>query len=190
MGRVAGIEDGSLKSKFDGAHVSFSASARASLLDLGGRESPYERARPGLPVRWLSVDMKNHMRTAVLGDARPYPSKRASLMGSFVPRFWICPRPSVAADEIHRVLKPGGCCNSSRRLLSSLLGGRGPDGASCPEGWKTLLAGFSDCRRAMQTAKPLPVFSGSSTSIFAILLQNVPIVRDPLALLTPVLFST
>ncbi len=117
----------------------------ALLLDLGGRESPYEELAEGFPVRWVSTDLQRYGRTEILVDAQGLPFREGVFdLVLCTQVFGYIPNLSSVVGEIHRVLKPGG-----RAILSEAAvfppWGVGARWRILPEGWKTLLWDFSEC---------------------------------------------
>jgi SAM-dependent methyltransferase len=117
----------------------------ARLLDLGGRESPYEELAKGFPVRWVSADLKRYGRTEILADAQGLPFRDAGFdLVLCTQVFGYIPSLSSVAGEIHRVLKPGG-----RAILTEASvfppWGEGARWRILPDGWKTVLRDFSEC---------------------------------------------
>jgi SAM-dependent methyltransferase len=175
MGRVRALRK-ILNEKFSKNSVSFSTSHPALLLDLGGRESPYEELVRGLPIRWFSVDMKNYMRTEVMGDAEALPFKEGEFDGVLCTQvLGYVKHLDYAIGEIHRVLKPEGVAILTEAAVFPPWG-EGARWRILPEGWKTLLAKFSTVE-VHADCKTVASFFRVTNLYLAILLQNVPIVR-------------
>jgi SAM-dependent methyltransferase len=117
----------------------------ALLLDLGGRESPYEELAKGFPVRWVSVDLKRYGRTEIQVDGQGLAFRENTFdLVLCTQVFAYIPNLSSVVGEIHRVLKPGG-----RAILTESAifppWGNGNRWRILPEGWKTLLRDFAEC---------------------------------------------
>jgi hypothetical protein len=96
VGRVRALKRISER-EFKDKTASFSKGKPGLLLDLGGKESPYEEVTQGLPVRWISVDMKKYTRTQVILDAQGLPFRDGAFDAvlctqvlGYVPNFIYC----------------------------------------------------------------------------------------------------
>ena len=117
----------------------------ALLLDLGGRESPYEELAKGFPVRWVSADLKRYGRTEILADAQGLPFRDAGFdLVLCTQVFGYISSLSSVAGEIHRVLKPGGWAILTESAVFPPWG-EGAKWRIMPEGWRTILKDFSKC---------------------------------------------
>ncbi len=144
----------------------------ALLLDLGGRESPYEELAEGFPVRWVSTDLQRYGRTEILVDGQKMPFREGTfdlVLCTQVFGYISCP--SSAVGEIHRVLKPGG-----RAILTEAAffppWGEGAKWRILPDGWKTLLRDFSECKVEGELTTVASFFRLGNLYL-AILLQRV-----------------
>jgi SAM-dependent methyltransferase len=123
----------------------FSKARPALLLDLGGRDSPYEQLARGLPIRWISTDMRRHQRTEILLDAQALPIKDGIIDILLCTQVLeLVPDLFSTAREIHRILKPAGIAIISNPAIFPPYGGA--RWRIMPEGYRTLLSPFSDCR--------------------------------------------
>ena len=107
----------------------------ALLLDLGGRESPYEQLAQGLPVKWISVDIKKYGRTDVMLEGQRLPFQSGvfdavlctQVLGYVSDIF-------AVTHEIHRILKPHGVAFLSESAIFPPYG-EGARWRILPEGW-------------------------------------------------------
>jgi SAM-dependent methyltransferase len=118
----------------------------ALLLDLGGRESPYEELARGFPVRWVSADLKRYRRTEICldGERLPFREKAFDLV-LCTQVFGYVPDLCSVTGEIHRVLKPGGQAILTEASVFPPWG-EGARWRILPEGWRTILRDFSACQ--------------------------------------------
>jgi len=118
----------------------------ALLLDLGGRESPYEELAKGFPVRWVSADLKRYKRTEICldGEGLPFREKAFDLV-LCTQVFGYVPNLCSVTGEIHRVLKPGGQAILTEASVFPPWG-EGARWRILPDGWRTLLSRFSECQ--------------------------------------------
>jgi SAM-dependent methyltransferase len=175
MGRVRALKT-IFEREFKDKTASFSKGKPALLLDLGGKESPYEELTQGLPVRWISVDMKKYTRTQVILDAQGLPFRDGAFDAvlctqvlGYVPNFYL------AAEEIYRVLKPHGVAILTEAAVFPPWG-EGARWRILPEGWKTLLARFSTVEMDAD-CKTIASFFRVVNLYLAIILQDIPIVQ-------------
>lgn len=161
--------------QFDRQDQPFSRDRPALLLDLGGRESPYQRLARGYPVRWISVDIEKYRGTEIVLDAQALPFEDETF------DFVLCtqvlaliPHPFRASEEVRRVLKRQGLAICTEAAIFPAY--PGSRWRIMPDGWKTLLAGFSgveidgDC-------KTMAGFFHVINLYLQILLQGVPVLR-------------
>lgn len=142
------------------------------LLDLGGRESPYEQLTPGLQIRWISADIKRYKRTDVQLDAQALPLKDGVLDVILCNQVLeLIPDLISASAEIYRVLKPGGLALISNPAVFPPYGGA--KWRIMPEGYKILLAKFSECQIDADL-KTVASFFRVMNLYSAILLQSIP----------------
>lgn len=176
MGRVRALKR-IFEREFNGVRACFSAPNRARLLDLGGRESPYEKLAQGLPVTWISADIKAYARSDAVLDVQKLPFKDGSFdMVLCTQVFGYVPRPCVATEEIRRILKPGGVAIFTEAAVFPPWG-EGARWRILPEGWKTLLAKFSTVE-VHADCKTVASFFRVTNLYLAILLQRVPFVKS------------
>jgi len=105
------------------------------VLDVGGRYQPYRPLLDGRVERYVAVDVLPTVLVDVVGKGQQLPFRGSIfdlVMATGV--FEYFPEPRVAAEEVYRVLKPGGC------LIMSVA-------AVCPravdeEHWRYLPAGL------------------------------------------------
>jgi len=175
MGRVRALKR-IFERELGGVRPSFSPSARARVLDLGGRESPYERLAQGYPVSWISTDIKAYARSDAALDVQALPFKDGSFNVVLCTQvFGYVSRPSVAAEEIRRILKPGGVAIFTEAAVLPPWG-EGARWRILPEGWKTLLSGFSTCD-VDADCKTIASFFRVVNLYLCISLQNIPILE-------------
>jgi SAM-dependent methyltransferase len=175
VGRVRALKR-IFEREYKGERTSFTRGNPALLLDLGGGESPYERLAHGLPVRWISGDIKKHGRTDVIVDAHGLPFRAGVFDAVLCTQVIGCvPNLYLAAEEIYRVLKPRGTAILTEAAVFPPYG-VGARWRILPEGWKTLLSRFSTCD-VSSDCKTVASFFRIINLYLAILLQNIPIVK-------------
>jgi len=141
------------------------------LLDLGGKESPYEQLAQGLAVKWISVDIKKYTRTDVVLDGQEFPFKGGVFDAVLCTQvFGYIPNLFAATQEIHRILKPHGLAILSEAAIFPPYG-EGARWRILPGGWRTLLGGFSECQIDVDL-KTVASFFRVLNLYLAILLQN------------------
>lgn len=143
------------------------------LLDVGGRESPYEQLAQRLPVRWISGDVTKYGRTDVVFKGEELPFKPGIFDAVLCTQvLGYIPNLFTAAREIHRILKPRGLAILTEAAVFPPYG-EGARWRLLPEGWKTLLAAFSECKidADLNTAAS---FFRVLNLFLSILLQKVP----------------
>ncbi len=141
------------------------------LLDVGGRESPYEQLAQGLPVKWISADIRKYGRTDVILEGQELPFKDELFDAVLCPQvFRYIPNLFAATQEIHRILKPHGLAILSEAAIFPPYG-EGARWRIMPGGWKTLLGGFSEYQIDVDL-KTVASFFRLLNLYLAILLQN------------------
>jgi SAM-dependent methyltransferase len=160
--------------KFDGKISSFSGTNPALLLDLGGRNSPYERLTQGLPIEWISADIKRYTRTDLVLDSQRLPFKNGVFNAVLCTQVLGCvPDILAAAREIHRILKPHGLAVLSEAAVFPPYG-EAARWRILPGGWETLLAQFSECHIDADLNTAASFFRVLNLYL-SILLQSVPL---------------
>ena len=146
------------------------------LLDLGGRESPYEQLARGLPIRWISGDIKKYARTDLQLDAQALPIKDGVLDVVLCNQVLeLIPDLISASAEIHRVVKPGGIAVISNPAVFPPYGGA--KWRIMPEGYKVLFGKFSECQIDADL-KTVCSFFRVVNMYLAILLHRVPFLKN------------
>lgn len=151
------------------------ADAPRLLLDVGAGTAPYKPLAAGKPVRWLAGDRVTFPATNVLLDAEQLPFADGTFdVVLCLQVLELVPHMERAAEEIHRVLKPGGHAILSAPAVFPPFGGA--RWRILPDGYRTLLARFSRCeiRAECNTAAS---FFRTVNIYLAILLQPVAVVR-------------
>jgi SAM-dependent methyltransferase len=141
------------------------------LLDLGGRESPYEQLAQGLPVKWISVDIKKYGRTDVMLEGQRLPFQSGAFDAVLCTQvLGYVPDIFAATHEIYRILKAHGVAILSESAIFPPYG-EGARWRILPEGWKSLLEPFSECRVDAE-CNTVASFFRVLNLYLAILLQN------------------
>lgn len=165
-----------LKEIFAREFPRFGSGVVIRLVDLGGRQSPYRPLAQPFDVRWISTDIKSSYPVEIVmdGQAIPFASESIDVLLStqvleYVPDLARC------ADEIYRVLRPGGIAILSTPAVFP------PYGDALwrimPEGWKQLTKRFSE-RRVDAEVNTVASFFRVTNLYVTILLGGVPVLRD------------
>jgi len=139
------------------------------VLDIGGRYQPYRPLLKNRIGRYVAIDVLSSALVDVVGKGQQLPFKSDTFDLVIATQVFECfPEPRVVADEVHRVLKPGG-----RLMLSvAAIYPSGGDG----ELWRFLPPGLSFVLAPFATAEIVPEvgsiggflrFTAFSLSIFA-----------------------
>ncbi len=141
------------------------------LLDLGGKESPYEQLAQGLAVKWISVDIKKYTRTDVILEGQKLPFESEAFDAVLCTQvLGYVSDPFATTHEIHRILKAHGVAILSESAIFPPYG-EGARWRILPEGWKSLLEPFSACRVDAE-CNTVASFFRVLNLYLAILLQN------------------